>query len=440
MRKRAERPIEEAAIRGMTVDGRGVADIEGKRVFVDAALTGERVRFQRARKRRNYDEAELVEVLSAAPSRQEARCEVFGVCGGCRLQHLEGSAQLGLKQQSLLEALDRIGKVTPERVLSPLVGEQFGYRRRARLGVKYVEKKGRLLIGFRERRKPYIADMGHCETLIPELASLLPKLTELIADLSVCRSTPQVELSADDSTAALIFRVLEAPTERDLEKLAEFGRKNQVQVWLQTGGPATVAPLNNVAYEPLRYALPDYGLQLEYGPLDFVQVNQGVNQLMIRQALDLLDPQPSERILDLFCGIGNFTLPLARTGAHVTGVELSPEMVSKALQNAALNNLSNANFHAADLTTMDADAAWVGSYDTVVLDPPRAGAAEAIDFVVATGAQRILYVSCHPGSLARDAGVLVHEHGFQLKAAGAMDMFPQTSHVEAMALFERELE
>lgn len=439
-RRARERPIEEAEIRDTTADGRGVAAVAGKTVFVDAALTGERVRFQRMRRRRNFDEAALVEVLAPAPQRATPKCRYYGVCGGCSLQHLEAGAQLELKQASLLEGLSRIGSVTPNQVLPPLAGEPFGYRRRARLGVRFVEKKGRVLVGFREKHKPYIADMEHCETLVPELARLLAPLAELVASLDLCRQIPQIELSAADNAVALVVRVLQSPGVTDLERLTAFEREHQLQLWLQTGGPGTVQPL--VAAAPaLAYELPEFGCRLSYGPLDFVQVNQDMNRRMLSQALTLLAPAEGERILDLFCGIGNFSLPLARQGARVTGVELDPVMVGKARDNARANDLPDTEFLAADLMAEPAavgeHAFWSAGWDTVLLDPPRAGAREVLAAIAATGARRILYVSCHAGTLARDAGILVHDFGFRLQAAGAMDMFPQTSHVEAMALFER---
>ncbi len=439
MARRKESPVEQASIRDLMIDGRGVADLTGKAVFVDGALAGEEVRFRRRRRRKNYDEAELLEVVVAAADRIDPRCDSFGICGGCALQHLEAGAQLRLKEQVLLDALQRIGGIAPEQLLPALAGRPFGYRRRARLGVRRVDKKNRVLVGFREKHKPYIADMQHCETLVEPLAELISPLAELIETLSVKRDIPQVELSYGDNFSAAVVRVLTAPAAADLQALQSFAERHNVQVWLQTGGPDTLRLLDGSREaEPLEYELPEFGLRLQYGPLDFVQVNQDMNQRMLTQALQLLHPRPGEKLLDLFCGIGNFSLPLARSGAVVTGIELDAAMVGKARDNARFNRLDNAEFQVADLSVAGQQQPWWRSdYDAVLLDPPRAGALEALPLVAGTGAGRLLYVSCHPGSLARDAGILVREHGYRLRKAGVMDMFPQTGHVEAMALFER---
>jgi 23S rRNA (uracil1939-C5)-methyltransferase len=437
--KRPERLVETASIRDLTLDGRGVADTDGKSVFIDGAITGETVRFQRERKRKNYDEADLLEVVLASADRVDPPCPNFMLCGGCSLQHLSPEAQVRVKQDALLQALERIGKVSPDHILEPLAGRPLGYRRRARLGARMVEKKGRVLVGFREKRNSYVADMQSCETLKPELSQLIPQLSELIGAMHISRQVPQIEVSMGDNAISLVFRVLESPTAADQELLRAFADRNEAQIWLQTGGPDSLVPLDG--REPpadLWYELPEYDLRLAFGPLDFVQVNQDMNRRMIKQAMQLADPQPDERILDLFCGIGNFTLPLARHSRHVVGVELDPRMVSKAAANARMNGLDSVEFHAANLA--DSSAAvpewWKGGFDLVVIDPPRAGAQEVLQQIAATGAQKILYVSCHPGSLARDAGILCSEYGYSLRSAGAMDMFPATSHVEAMALFE----
>ncbi|MEE4185168.1 MAG: 23S rRNA (uracil(1939)-C(5))-methyltransferase RlmD [Gammaproteobacteria bacterium] len=438
MRQRAPIPVEVAEVRDTTADGKGVAVVDGKTVFIDGALRGEHVSFRRSRRRKNYDEALLVEIVRPATERVEPRCCYFGVCGGCSLQHLNSAAQLSLKQGTVMEALRRIGKLTPARELPPLQSKTFGYRRRGRLGAKYVTKKERVLVGFREKQKPFIADMQSCETLEPRLAQLIAPLSELIGSLSISGSVPQVEVSAGDTAVALVFRVLETPGEQDLQALRRFARRHRVGVWLQAGGPDTLSALPDTCPPELAYRLAEYDLTLRYGPLDFVQVNQDVNRLMLRQALDLLQPQPGQHVLDLFCGIGNFSLPVARAGAAVLGVEFSAEMVQRARQNAVFNGIEGTEFVAADLQQDPSTLPFLQRrFDAVLLDPPRAGAREVLAAISATGAQRIVYVSCHPGSLARDAGELVHEHGFTLQAAGAMDMFPQTGHVEAMALFER---
>ncbi|HJP03669.1 MAG: 23S rRNA (uracil(1939)-C(5))-methyltransferase RlmD [Chromatiales bacterium] len=438
MNKRIEGPEETATVRDVMMDGRGIVDAPGKTVFVNTSITGEVVRFRRQRRRKNYDEAELLEVIEASPDRVEPPCVNFGMCGGCSLQHLGSGAQLQAKQATLLESLERIAGVQPLRVLPPLAGRPLGYRRRARLGAKLVDKKGRVLVGFRERHKPFVADMHSCETLVPELGAMIPLLSDFIGSLDIRRQIPQIELSCGDNAFSLVFRVLEEPAPSDRARFDAFQNQTGAQVWLQTGGPDTLQPLDKAGgYEDLWYELPDFGLRLAFGPLDFIQVNQDMNRRMIRQALELLKLESTERVLDLFSGIGNFTLPLAQNCAHVTGVEFDVQMVRKAAANARANKLTNVEFHAADLTREEQPGGWTGDFDAVVLDPPRVGAQEVLPVVVRTGARKLLYISCHPGSMARDTGILTGEHGFSLVAAGAVDMFPQTSHVEAMALFER---
>jgi 23S rRNA (uracil1939-C5)-methyltransferase len=442
MSRRAERPVETATIRDSTIDGRGVADTPGKTVFVDSALKGEVVRFQRQRKRRNFDQASLIEVVESAAVRVEPECEYFGICGGCSLQHIEHAAQVELKQQSLLEQLKRIGGVQPLNVLPALAGQPYGYRRRARLGARYVEKKQRLLVGFREKHKPYIADMQRCQTLAPQLSVLIAELGQLIGRLSIVRQVPQVELSLADNALAIVLRIMAPLSAQDRELLLQFEQGHAAFVWLQTGGPDTLELLShNPGEAALHYRLSRYDLTLEFGPLDFIQVNAAMNERMVSQALELAQVQATDRVLDLFCGIGNFSLPLAQLAREVVGVELDPAMVARAGANAVLNQLPNARFVAADLSKpVDPGAVpdwWQGGFDLVLLDPPRSGAQEVLANIAASGARRIVYVSCHPGSLARDAAILTQEHSFTLAAAGAMDMFPQTSHAEAMAVFER---
>lgn len=436
-RSRVQAEPETAAIIDTMLDGRGVADAPGKKVFVDDALTGETVKFRRRKKRRNYDEAELLEVITPAPERIEPRCEVFGVCGGCSLQHLSAAAQLNLKQSTLLDNLKRIGKVTPERILEPLQGSGWGYRRKARLAVKHVFKKGRVLVGFRERNKPYVANMQRCETLHPSLGDRLEDLSALIGGLSIHDRLPQIECAVGDNATAMIFRVLDQPSEDDLQAFAEFGRQFDVQVFLQTGGPNTVMPLPGESPEPLAYRIPDYDVAVTFTPTDFLQVHGEVNLQMIRQALELLEPQSNSKVLDFFCGLGNFSLPLARTAGQVVAMELAAEMVQRARTNAQASGLENISFMQADLTQPLVGVEALQGVDRVLLDPPRTGAAELIEPLLELGPERIVYVSCHPGTLARDAGRLVNEGGYRLAAAGVMDMFPQTSHVESMALFQR---
>jgi 23S rRNA (uracil1939-C5)-methyltransferase len=430
-------PVQEADIVDLAHDGRGVARIEGKAVFIEGALPSERVRFRVHKRRRHMDEAGLVDVLVASPDRAVPRCAHFGICGGCSLQHLAPAAQLAAKERQLLENLQRIGNVQPQRVLEPLRGPEWAYRRRARLGIKYVHKKGRVLAGFREREKPYIADIKHCDVLLAPLGNLPAELAALTETLSIREKMPQVEVAAGDQAAALVFRVLESPNAEDLEKLAAFGAQRGLQIFLQPGGLDTVRPLRN-DYPPLDYAVDGGSVVIEFGPVDFIQVNRDINASMVDAAMTLLQPQAADAALDLFCGLGNFTLPLARRVRQVTGVEGDASLVSKARANASRNGIGNADFALENLFEPKGFGAWANEhYDLVMLDPPRAGAAELLGCMSRWSPRRVVYISCHPGSLARDAQILVADHGFALSAAGVMDMFPHTTHVESIAVFEK---
>ena len=420
----------------LTHDGRGVARIEGKAVFIEGALPGERVRFRVLKRRRSMDEAGLVDVVAASADRVTPRCAHFGVCGGCSLQHLSGEAQLAVKQKQLLEDLERIGKVRPQQVLAPLRGPQWSYRRRARLGVKYVHKKGRVLAGFREREKPYLADIQRCEVLLESLATLPQELAALTETLSIKEQLPQVEVAAGDDAVALVFRVMQPPSAEDLHKIADFGAQRSLQIFLQPGGLDSVTALRN-DYPPLAYAIDGGAVRVEFGPVDFIQVNRDINASMVDAAVGMLQPRDTDRVLDLFCGLGNFTLPLARRAAQVMGVEGDAALVAKARGNAQRNGIGNVDFAAENLFEPARFAAWAEQrYDLVLLDPPRAGAAELLTRMPKWRPRKVVYISCHPGSLARDAGILVNEHGFALSAAGVMDMFPHTTHVESIAVFE----
>ncbi len=435
--RRSPPPPVEVRIDDLSHDGRGVAHVEGKAFFVHGALPGERVLAQRERRRRHFDEGRVLEILEPSPERVAPRCAHFGLCGGCSLQHLAPTAQIRHKQEILLEALERIGKVTPARILPPLSAGHWGYRRKARLGAKYVQAKGKVLVGFRERGTSFVADLRRCEVLHPLVGEALADLAGLLDGLSIRERVPQVEMSMGDTGCALTFRVLDPPGEADREAIARFGRERGIQCWLQGGGPHSLVCLDPDP-GPLEYSLPTLGLHLRFEPQDFTQVNLELNRLMIDQALALLDPQPDEDVLDLFCGIGNFSLPLARKAARVQGVEGDAGLVQRAAANAERNGLHNLDFVTADLYRPLDDAPWLEQeYPKVLLDPPRSGALEVLPRIAALGAGRILYVSCYPATLARDAGVLVYERGYRLIAAGAMDMFPHTAHVESMALFER---
>jgi 23S rRNA (uracil1939-C5)-methyltransferase len=436
-RGRASRQPETATITDISHEGRGVAHVDGKTVFIDDALPGELVEWQRLKRNRNFDEGRLLRVIEPSPDRIEPRCAHFGVCGGCVLQHLSGERQLEFKQGQLTEALARIGKVTPDEILPPLQSAVWNYRRRARLAARWVPKKNRTVVGFRERSTPYITDLKRCEVLQAPLDGLIAPLSELITALSVRNRVPQIEVAVADNAVALVIRVLEPLTDADLELIRQFGRTHSVQMFLQPGGYETVAPVE-AAVEPLEYRLPAFDVTLQFQPTDFVQVNGPLNQQMIERAVTMLAPAPGDRVLDLFCGLGNFSLPLARRAGQVVGVEGEESLVARARANAERNGLTNAQFFTANLADESiASARWAGKFDKVLLDPPRAGAKEVLPVVAKSGAGTVLYISCHPGSLARDAGILVHEHGYKLRIAGVMDMFPHTAHVESIALFTR---
>jgi 23S rRNA (uracil1939-C5)-methyltransferase len=428
----------EAEIGDLSHDGRGVTRIAGKAVFVAGALPGERVRLRYAGKHRHYDEAVVDAVLEPSADRVEPRCAHFGTCNGCALQHLSAPAQIAAKQHALLENFERIGKVAPDTILAPLTDAPWGYRRKARLGVKFVDKKGRVLVGFRESNGRYVADIRRCEVLHPAVGTRIGELAALVESLEAARTIPQIEVAAGDDLVALIFRHLHPLSDADRDALTGFGRRCGLGIYLQPGGVDSVAPL----WPPdarLSFRVPAYDLEIEFQPLDFIQVNGGMNLRMIDRALDLLAPRGGDRVLDLFCGLGNFTLPIARLGADVVGVEGEAGLVRRAEANARRNGIENARFFTADLAADQRAAPWArADHDLLLLDPPRSGAAAVLDYLPGRGVRRVVYVSCHPGSLARDAALLVERHGFKLAGAGVMDMFPHTAHVESIALFERD--
>jgi 23S rRNA (uracil1939-C5)-methyltransferase len=439
--RRIDTEVEEVAtVAALTHDGEGVVR-EGKAAFVAGALPGERIRFRRTRRHRQHDEAELLEVLEPAASRVVPRCAHFGVCGGCALQHLSAEAQLEAKQTELRDNLERMGKVSPREWLAPLRGPVWNYRRRARLGSKFVIKKDRVVVGFRERLAPYVAELQRCEVLAEPLGELIAPLAAMLNGLSVRHRIPQIEAAVADNVVALVLRVLDSPSADDLVRLREFASAHSVRFYLQTGGLDSVSPLDSEAGQPmeaLRYGLPQFDLQLEFTPTDFVQINAQINQALVARAVELLELTPSASVLDLYCGIGNFTLALARNAGRAVGVEGDKGLVDRARHNARLNEIGNAEFHVADLgKPLEPTLPWLrDSYTHVLLDPPRAGASEVLASISRLNPQRVLYISCHPGSLARDLGSLVHEHGMSLVAAGVLDMFPHTTHVESLAILE----
>jgi 23S rRNA (uracil1939-C5)-methyltransferase len=436
-RKPLPAPVGDITVESLSHDGRGVAHLDGKTVFIEGALPGEQVGFEYLAIRKTFDEARVTDIHEASADRVVPRCAHFGVCGGCSLQHMEPGAQIRAKQQVLLDNLARIGDVVPEHVMPPMTGQVWGYRTKARLGVKDVIKKGRVLVGFREKRAPYVADLSRCEVLHPSVGEHLEELEGLVGQLDARARIPQIEVAVSEQATALVFRNLDALSEADVIRLRRFAEESGMHVYLQPAGPDSVQPLMP-ADSVLAYHLPEQEVEIRFRPNDFTQVNTEINRQMVARVLGLLELDRNDSVLDLFCGLGNFTLPMARLAGTVVGVEGEPGLVNRARDNAALNGLENVAFHVANLADDQRHANWAGSaYNKILLDPPRSGAAEAMDMVGNVAPQRIVYVSCHPGSLARDAGTLVNQKGYCLKAAGVMDMFPHTAHVESMALFER---
>jgi len=435
--KLPEEPFE-LAIGALSRDGRGLADHGGRTLEVRDALPGERVVARHLFGRRFRGQAATLEVLDAAADRVTPKCPHFGVCSACSLQHLAYPAQLEFKQELLLGALREAGGVEPERILPPLAAACWGYRRKARLSVRYVEAKGRALVGFRERDGRFVTAMRECHVLDARVAGRLDDLSELVTGLAARGSIPQIEVTCGDDRCALVLRHLEPLGEGDLRALAGFESRSGLAVLLQPAGPDSVRPLGGQA-PYLSYVLPDFGVRFEFEPLDFIQVNGALNRAMVARALELLEVQRGDRVLDLFCGLGNFSLPVATRCRHVTAVEGDAGLVERARLNAEHNGLRNVEFICADLYAGTSDLSIAdGEFARVLLDPPRSGAEQVLPLVGGSGASRVVYVSCNPETLARDAGLLVERHGFRLSAAGIMDMFPQTTHIESMAVFERE--
>ena len=427
---------ETGTVESLNHDGAGVVRA-GKTAFVAGALPGEVVQFLRRKRHRQYDEAELLEVLEPSTLRVKAECPHFGICGGCALQHLAPATQLEIKQQQLADSLQRIGKVTPATWLPPLTGPVWRYRRRARLGARYVTKRERSLVGFRERQGSFIADINQCEVLAEPVNQLILPLSQLLTSLSVRERIPQIEVAVADDTVALVMRNLAPLSAEDDARLLQFETEHRVRIYLQPAGLGSIRPIREPA-PTLSYRLRDFDVQLEFLPTDFIQVNAVLNESLIARVVEQLQLDAGSRVLDLFCGLGNFSLPLARRAGSVTGVEGDKALVERAVANATRNGLTNTRFHAADLLVpLLPAAAWLaGGYSHVVLDPPRAGAREMLAAVAALAPKRVAYVSCHTGTLARDLGILVHEHGFELLAAGVADMFPHTAHVESLAILQ----
>ena len=428
-----------AIIESLDHEGRGIAHVDGKTIFIDGALPGEIAEYRSYHRKPRYEQATATAILHQSASRVTPRCPYFGVCGGCSMQHLEPSAQAAAKQRVLEDALWHIGRLRPEMLYPAIHGPAWGYRRRARLSVRLVEKKGRVLVGFHEKRSSFVADMDSCEVLPPRISALLPKLGYLINGLTLRDRLPQIEVAMGDAALVLVLRILQALSPEDAAALRAFADAEDLVLYTQTGGPQTVALFHPAAVAPLSYALPEFDVELQFGPSDFTQVNHDMNRVLVRRALGLLQPCAGERVIDMFCGLGNFTLPIARSGAHTLGVEGSATLVAQAAANAARNGLDgNTAFQVANLfEATEASLAALGPCDKMLIDPPREGAIALVKALPACAPARIVYVSCSPATLARDAAVLVHEQGYRLRGAGIANMFPQTSHVESITLFER---
>jgi len=431
--------MDTVVISALDQEGRGVARLDGKAVFVEGALIGERVSIEVLRNKPSYALARMTELFETSHERVVPHCPHFGVCGGCSLQHLEPLAQVAVKQRVLEDALWHIARLRAQQLLAPIHGPVWGYRQRARLSVRYVPKKGGVLVGFHEKKSSFVADMTTCPVLPPRISALLPKLRVLVGALSIRDRLPQIELAIGDGIdgEALILRHLAPLTPSDEREVRDFAQRNGVNIYLQASGPASIRPFHP-RQPTLSYALPDFNLRFEFEPSDFTQVNGAINRVLVRRAVGLLDPLPGDRIADFFCGLGNFTLPIARRGADVIGIEGSAALVLRANTNAELNGLSKrARFVVGNLFEATPESvAGLGPLNKVLIDPPREGAMELVKSLPPE-ISRIVYVSCNAATLARDAEVLVGAKGFVLRAAGIANMFPHTAHVESVALFER---
>ncbi|RKZ97630.1 MAG: 23S rRNA (uracil(1939)-C(5))-methyltransferase RlmD [Gammaproteobacteria bacterium] len=435
----------QANIESVSHDGKGVCHIDDLTVFIDGALEGETITFLYTNKRKNVAEGRVHEIIVPSPLRVEPQCPHYFICGGCSLQHLAEDQQILLKQGVLLENLKRLGKAEPETVLEPLTGPLWGYRRKARLGVRFVVKKDKMLVGFREKHSNFLAELETCKVLHPDVGLHLRDLADVLRGLSIYKHIPQIEVAYGDDQGAFIVRHLEPFSDDDKQQLTAYGQKMNLHLYLQPKGPDSITRLYPAVdipeseFSPLSYSLPEYNIINEFKPTDFTQVNTEINRKMIDLALELLDPQPEDKVLDLFCGLGNFTLPLARKAAHVTGVEGSSELVIRAKENALRNGIENTDYFAADLFEDFSAMKWAQQkYDRILLDPARSGAKEIAEYLPNFDAHTVVYVSCNPSTLARDTEIMVHQNGYKLVKAGVMDMFPHTAHVESIALFKRK--
>ncbi|MFN3234393.1 MAG: 23S rRNA (uracil(1939)-C(5))-methyltransferase RlmD [Gammaproteobacteria bacterium] len=424
-------------IQSLSHEGRGVAQIDGKTVFIDNALPGETVTFDYTRRKNSFDEGKATVIQNRSEHRATPKCSVFDLCGGCSLQHMDMPSQLSLKQKTLLEQLKHFGQVQAETVLLPLSANDWGYRRKARLGVRYIPKKEKVLVGFRETNGRYITNTEQCEVLHASIGTKIEALSELIRSLDAYDNIPQIEVAAGDDVTALIFRHLIELSEEDKTKLVAFGKEHGFHIYCQPKNIDSIYLLSPENHpERVSYHLPKHDITMQFHPSDFTQINHELNQKMIDLAIQQLDIQPDDRVLDLFCGIGNFSLPLARYAKHVTGVEGSIKATDRANENAKKNGLTNVEFHTANLEEPCNHLPWANqTYDKCLLDPARTGAETILPLINELKPSVIVYVSCNPSTLARDAGILVNTFGYTLKQCGIMNMFPHTKHVESIATF-----
>jgi len=426
-------------IESLDQEGRGIARRDGKTIFVEGALPGEQVTVSVYRKKPTFEIGAVQRIAKSSPARIAAKCAYFGKCGGCALQHIDLRTQVAVKQRVLEDALWHIGKVEPEEILAPIHGPEWEYRHRARFTVRHVAKKGGMLVGFHEKRSSFVADMKSCEVVPGRISALLPPLRHMLGRLSIRQKLPQIELSIGEDADVLVLRVLEPPSREDEAILEAFAAEHGLYLYFQGGGPHTAQPFYPPAGADLHYLLPEFDVRIYFGPTDFTQVNHAMNRVLVRRALSLLAPQPGERIADMFCGLGNFSLPIARSGAEVLGIEGSETLVARARSNAERNALAGrARFAVCNLFEIDASGlAALGHFDRMLIDPPRDGAVELVKAIGDAGPARIVYVSCNPATLARDAALLTQTKGYRLQAAGVVNMFPHTAHVESIALFVR---
>ncbi|MFC4159266.1 23S rRNA (uracil(1939)-C(5))-methyltransferase RlmD [Chitinimonas lacunae] len=431
----------QALVESLDFEGHGVAHVGGKTIFIDGALPFETVEYSSYRKKPNFENAQAVAILKESYLRVTPRCRHFGVCGGCSMQHVDARAQVAVKQRVLEDNLSRIGNVKPDSILSAIHGPTWGYRHRARLSARYVAKKGTVLVGFHEKRSSYIADMQSCEILPAKISAMLPAMRELVMNLSIRERMPQIELALGDAVDVLVLRIMDPLNEADEALVRQFADRHTVQIWLQPKGPDTAYPFYPLDAPTLSYSLPEFGIVMPYKPTEFTQVNPHINRVLVSRAIRLLDPQPGEHIADMFCGLGNFTLPIARRGATVLGMEGSEGLVQRAREGAKHNGLAErTEFQVANLFEITPEKlAALGRFDRMLIDPPRDGAMELVKSIAEddSAPRRIVYVSCNPATLARDANVLVNVKGYRMEAAGVVNMFPHTGHVESIALFDK---